>query len=435
MRQRETTREAHTQHELTSASPPPLLTSIPLSLFSGHGTHVSPQGLLVATLCGVVRRVDRLTYVKPLRARYAPELGDVVVGRVVEVSGRRWRVDLGAARGAALLLSAVNLPGGALRRRNADDELAMRGVFREGDLLSAEVQAVHHGGGLGDGAAAAMAGAAAGTGAFAGGGGGGAAGGGTPVTPGGGAAAAAAAAGGAGEAVLHTRSAKYGLLTGGQLVVVPATLVRRQKQHMRRLARHGVDVAIGTNGWVWVAPVVGGSAAAAAAAAAEAARAAGGGAGGGGAGEQRTPTTGFVSFHAAQRQADDGSGAAFVGGGTRADGAPGAAGAGAGAAAGSSAACPPPTREQRLRAARVAQAVRAMAALHLPLTADSLSAVADVAVQSGAAPRDMLEPAFFRAVLESTEVRRLCGLSGGGGVGGGGDGGGGGGGGGEMAID
>ena len=351
--------------------------------------------MLVATLCGVVRRVDRLTYVKPLRARYAPELGDVVVGRVVEVSGRRWRVDLGAARGAALLLSAVNLPGGALRRRNADDELAMRGVFREGDLLSAEVQAVHHGGGLGDGAAAAMAGAAAGTGAFAAAAGGGAAAM-TVGTPG-----AAAAAGGAGEAVLHTRSAKYGLLTGGQLVVVPATLVRRQKQHMRRLAKHGVDVAIGTNGWIWVAPVVGAAAAAAAAAAA----------GGGDTPQQQTPT-GFVSFHAAQRQADDGAGGAgggYAGGGTRAGG-DGTAGA---------AVRPPPTHEQRVQAARVAQAVRAMAALHLPLTADSLSAVADVAVQTGAEPRDMLEPAFFRAVLASSEVRRLCGL---GAVGGGGGG-------------
>jgi exosome complex component RRP4 len=379
--------------------PPPQKTTTKKN--SGHGTQVAPDGRLVATLCGVVRRVDRLTYVKPLRARYAPELGDVVVGRVVEVSGRRWRVDLGAARGAALLLSAVNLPGGALRRRNADDELAMRGVFREGDLLSAEVQAVHHGGGLGDGGAAAA--AAAGTGAFGGTPGSGA----TPSAGGG--AAAAAAAGGAGEAVLHTRSAKYGLLTGGQLVVVPATLVRRQKQHLRRLAKHGTDVAIGTNGWVWVAPVVGaagadGSAAAAAAGNANA--------------TSTTPTTGFVSFHAAQRQADEGSGAAFAGGGGTRAGAsdPTAAASAAGGRR------PPPTREQRLCAARVAQAVRAMAALHLPLTADSLSAVADVAVAGQVAPRDMLEPPFLRAVLASAEVRRLCGLSA---LGGGG----------EMAVD
>jgi exosome complex component RRP4 len=351
-----------------------------------------------------VRRVDRLTYVKPLRTRYAPELGDVVVGRVTEVSGRRWRVDLGAARGAALLLSAVNLPGGALRRRNADDELAMRGVFREGDLLSAEVQAVHHGGGLGDGGG----GAAAAAGAF----------GATPgsavsapatATPGT-TSSAAAAAGGAGEAVLHTRSAKYGLLTGGQLVVVPATLVRRQKQHLRRLARHGTDVAIGTNGWVWVAPVVGGGeggaddGAAAAATAAAAARA--------GANSAVTPTSGFVSFHAAQRQADDGSGAAFGGGGgTRAGGGGGGGGGGGDPSAAAQRRRPPPTREQRLRAARVAQAARAMAALHLPLTADSLSAVADAAVAGGFAPRDMLEPPFLRAALDSAEVRRLCGLS------------------------
>ena len=323
------------------------------------------------------------------------------------MAGRRWRVDLGAARGAALLLSAVNLPGGALRRRNADDELAMRGVFREGDLLSAEVQAVHHGGGLGDGASAAAAAAATGTGAFA--------------TPGSAAAAAAGGGGaGAGEAVLHTRSAKYGLLVGGQLVVVPATLVRRQKQHLRRLQGHGTDVAIGSNGWVWVAPVVGPSGTGAG----------GGDGGGGGAAPSAAATTtpgsaggGFVSFHAAQRQADDGSGAAFSGGGgTRAGDAAGAGAGGAGSRQGR----PAPTRAQRVCAARVAQAVRAMALLHLPLTADALSAAADVAVEQGTAPRDMLEPPFLRALLAAGEVRRLCGLTAvGGGEGGGGGGGGG----------
>lgn len=33
------------------------------------------------------------------------------------------------------------------RRRTAEDELAMRSIFREGDLLSAEVQALHQEGG------------------------------------------------------------------------------------------------------------------------------------------------------------------------------------------------------------------------------------------------------------------------------------------------
>lgn len=42
----------------------------------------------------------------------------------------------------------MHLPGGAQRRRNAEDELAMRSVFREGDVISAEVQSVYHDGGV-----------------------------------------------------------------------------------------------------------------------------------------------------------------------------------------------------------------------------------------------------------------------------------------------
>lgn len=81
----------------------------------------------------------------------------------------------------------------------------MRSVFAEGDLISAEVQSVH-----GDGSIA-----------------------------------------------LHTRSAKYGKLGGGQLVVVPPNLVKRQKQHFHVLPAAGVDLVLGINGLLWVAPHVG----------------------------------------------------------------------------------------------------------------------------------------------------------------------------------
>lgn len=43
---------------------------------------------------------------------------------------------------ASLQLSAVNLPGGELRRRSIEDELMMREYLSEGDLISAEVQKV-----------------------------------------------------------------------------------------------------------------------------------------------------------------------------------------------------------------------------------------------------------------------------------------------------
>eukprot|EP00967_Tisochrysis_lutea_P108266 scaffold167605_cov21-Tisochrysis_lutea.AAC.2 len=50
----------------------------------GHGTHVV-DGRLIATLCGVVERVNKLVFVRPLKTRYDAAQGDVVVGRVTEV--------------------------------------------------------------------------------------------------------------------------------------------------------------------------------------------------------------------------------------------------------------------------------------------------------------------------------------------------------------
>ena len=112
--------------------------------------------------------------------RYVGEVGDVVVGRVVEVQQKRWKVDTFSRLESVLLLSSINLPGGVLvslsiplahtlslslpplprshtpyrhtylqthtqnkkqfscsqRRRSAEDELMMRTYFTEGDLIS-----------------------------------------------------------------------------------------------------------------------------------------------------------------------------------------------------------------------------------------------------------------------------------------------------------
>lgn len=52
----------------------------------GHGTQSFDEDKLVATVCGVLDRVNKLVTVRPLHRRYVPEVGDVVVGRVREVS-------------------------------------------------------------------------------------------------------------------------------------------------------------------------------------------------------------------------------------------------------------------------------------------------------------------------------------------------------------
>lgn len=128
---------------------------------------------------------------------------------------KRWKVDLSAPLLAHLPLSAINLPGGILRKRTSTDELAIRTFFAEGDLLVAEVQSVYQ-----DGAAS-----------------------------------------------LHTRSLRYGKLRNGVFLSVSGTgggsggVVRSRRQVWTVQTANGggeVDVVLGVNGYIWICKHVGG---------------------------------------------------------------------------------------------------------------------------------------------------------------------------------
>ena len=41
-------------------------------------------------------------------------------------------------------------------------------------------------------------------------------------------------------------------LKRGQLLTVPAYLVKRRKQHFHHLEQYGVDLILGCNGFIWV---------------------------------------------------------------------------------------------------------------------------------------------------------------------------------------
>jgi len=45
---------------------------------------------------------------------YIGQTGDVVVGRIIDVAQRRWKVDTKSKLDSVLMLSSVNLPGGEL---------------------------------------------------------------------------------------------------------------------------------------------------------------------------------------------------------------------------------------------------------------------------------------------------------------------------------
>lgn len=175
----------------------------------GHGTYIKPStSSIISSVAGTITRTNKLLSVRPLRARYTPEVGDLVVGRIIEVQAKRWRVGVGATQLASLPLSAINLPGGILRKRTETDELQIRTFFAEGDLLVAEVQQLYA-----DGAA-----------------------------------------------VLHTRSLKYGKLRNGVFVAVSGMgggggVVRSRRQVWTLdSANNGgqIDVVLGVNGYVWI---------------------------------------------------------------------------------------------------------------------------------------------------------------------------------------
>ncbi|WVR07298.1 hypothetical protein IAU60_004339 [Kwoniella sp. DSM 27419] len=169
----------------------------------GHGTYVEETSV-VSSVTGTIERVNKLISVKPVRSKYTPEVGDLVIGRIVEVGPQRWRVDANGRQDAVLMLSSVNLPGGVQRRKIESDALKMREFLAEGDLLVAEVQAF-----FGDGAMS-----------------------------------------------LHTRSLKYGKLRNGQLLTVSPQLIRRLKSHFHHIpppcGPTGVDIILGLNGFIWV---------------------------------------------------------------------------------------------------------------------------------------------------------------------------------------
>ncbi|XP_065861200.1 exosome complex component RRP4 homolog [Euphorbia lathyris] len=189
--------KVHSDASVTVADTIPI--SLEDSILKGHGTMVQ-NGEVVASLCGVVERVNMLVYVRSLRSRYKPEIGDIIVGRVVEVAQKRWKLEINFSQDAVLMLSSMNLPDGIQRRRTAVDELNMRNVFEENDVICAEVRNFQNDGSL----------------------------------------------------QLQARSQKYGKLEKGQLLTVPPYLVKRQKQHFHHLVEYDVDLILGCNGFIWV---------------------------------------------------------------------------------------------------------------------------------------------------------------------------------------
>lgn len=159
-------------------------------------------GEIIAAVSGAVEITDKVVSVKGRFSRYVPEIGDVVVGRVVEIIGNKWTVDINCSQAAVMLLSNVSEPGGILRRRGRSDELTMRQLFDQGDIIAAEVQRI------------------------------------SPD----------------GVPFLQSRAGnKYGRITSvGRLVSVRASLIKSSKHHFISFPEYSTNLIIGTNGNIWV---------------------------------------------------------------------------------------------------------------------------------------------------------------------------------------
>ncbi|EFC42010.1 predicted protein [Naegleria gruberi] len=167
------------------------------NVLCGHGTYRNEKNQLISSVCGVVEQVNKLISVRPVRARYHAEVGDVIVGRISKLAGKKWKVDVQARQDAMLDLNSVNIPGGQ-RRKTYEDQLNMRSIYQEDDLITAEVHRT-------DGS----------------------------------------------SLQLQTRSSRYGKLVNGIMIRVHPSLVKRCTQHFH-IFPFGVRVILGKNGYLWI---------------------------------------------------------------------------------------------------------------------------------------------------------------------------------------
>ena len=147
---------------------------------------------------GQVETISKLVTVVPSRSPYKPEIGHVIIGRVIAVNRKSWDVDISAQRYGILNLTAINLPKGEQRIRNEEDQMQMRRYFNENDLLSGEIQQINN------------------------------------------------------ESLnIQTRNLKYGKLKNGILLKVNHMLVKKTKHQFIDLV-DDIKAILGLNGIIWV---------------------------------------------------------------------------------------------------------------------------------------------------------------------------------------
>jgi len=157
------------------------------------------NGLIIASVLGKVNTISKLVTVIPSKFPYVPEVGDVIIGRILSVEKKLWRVNLNAQREGILNLTAINLPQGEQRIRNEEDQMSMRIYFKENDLLSGEIQQITQNGNI----------------------------------------------------HIQTRNLKYGKLKNGILVKVNHSLIKKKKHQFIDIV-FNIKIILALNGYCWI---------------------------------------------------------------------------------------------------------------------------------------------------------------------------------------
>ena len=165
---------------------------------SGRGTY-ELNGNIISSVLGKVANISKLVTVYPKKFPYNPEVGDVIIGRIISVEKKSWKVNLYTQREGILNLTAINLPQGEQRIRNEEDQMQMRIYFKENDLFSGEIQQINNNGLIN----------------------------------------------------IQTRNLKYGKLKNGILIKVNHGLIKKKKHQFFELVNN-VKIILGINGCVWI---------------------------------------------------------------------------------------------------------------------------------------------------------------------------------------
>lgn len=114
-----------------------------------------------------------------------------------KIANKKWVLDLNSTSQASLHLNSTYIP--EQRIKNENDELNMRNLFKEGDLVCAEINSKNNENSIN----------------------------------------------------LHTRSQKYGKLSNGILVRTHGKLIKKQKKHFTKLV-NDIYLILGHNGFLWI---------------------------------------------------------------------------------------------------------------------------------------------------------------------------------------